>query len=173
MLVASRLGQAGQNKADVNGDGAVNIQDLVLVAGELGTHAAAPSAWHHTAMGIPTRATVEQWLTQAHGLSLTDARSQRGILLLERLLATLAPEETALLTNYPNPFNPETWIPYHLSEPADVTLIDLFCRWQGRAAFRLGASSMPAIIRARRVRRIGMAGMPSVSALRVVFISTR
>ena len=122
VLVASRLGQAGQNKADVNGDGAVNIQDLVLVAGELGTHAAAPSAWHHTAMGIPTRATVEQWLTQAHGLSFTDARSQRGILLLERLLATLAPEETALLTNYPNPFNPETWIPYHLSKPADVTL---------------------------------------------------
>ncbi|RKU31934.1 hypothetical protein C6499_03875, partial [Candidatus Poribacteria bacterium] len=30
------------------------------------------------------------------------------------------PEKTALLTNYPNPFNPETWIPYHLAEPADV-----------------------------------------------------
>ena len=33
-----------------------------------------------------------------------------------------APEQTALLHNYPNPFNPETWIPYHLSEPAEVTL---------------------------------------------------
>ena len=32
------------------------------------------------------------------------------------------PEETALLTNYPNPFNPETWIPYQLAEPAEVTL---------------------------------------------------
>ena len=32
------------------------------------------------------------------------------------------PSETALLPNYPNPFNPETWIPYHLAEPADVTL---------------------------------------------------
>ncbi len=30
--------------------------------------------------------------------------------------------KTALLANYPNPFNPETWIPYQLSEPADVTL---------------------------------------------------
>ena len=29
---------------------------------------------------------------------------------------------TALLPNYPNPFNPETWIPYHLVEPANVTL---------------------------------------------------
>ena len=32
------------------------------------------------------------------------------------------PKETALLANYPNPFNPETWIPYQLAEPAEVTL---------------------------------------------------
>ena len=34
----------------------------------------------------------------------------------------ISPENTALLPNYPNPFNPETWIPYQLAEPADVTL---------------------------------------------------
>ena len=33
VLVASSLGQMGENTADVNGDGIVNIQDLVLVAG--------------------------------------------------------------------------------------------------------------------------------------------
>jgi hypothetical protein len=32
------------------------------------------------------------------------------------------PEETSLLPNYPNPFNPETWIPYQLADPADVTV---------------------------------------------------
>ena len=32
------------------------------------------------------------------------------------------PDKTALLANYPNPFNPETWIPYHLAKPADVSL---------------------------------------------------
>ena len=34
----------------------------------------------------------------------------------------IVPENTELLPNYPNPFNPETWIPYQLTEPADVTL---------------------------------------------------
>ena len=32
------------------------------------------------------------------------------------------PEKTALLPNYPNPFNPETWIPYELAEAAEVTV---------------------------------------------------
>ncbi len=32
------------------------------------------------------------------------------------------PEKTSLLPNYPNPFNPETWIPYQLAAPADVSL---------------------------------------------------
>ena len=34
----------------------------------------------------------------------------------------MIPENTALLTNFPNPFNPETWIPYQLAKPAKVTL---------------------------------------------------
>ena len=32
------------------------------------------------------------------------------------------PANTELLTNFPNPFNPETWIPYQLAKPAEVTL---------------------------------------------------
>ena len=36
--------------------------------------------------------------------------------------AQQVPEKTTLLANYPNPFNPETWIPYQLAESADVTL---------------------------------------------------
>ena len=121
VLVAGRFGQSRQNSADVNGDGVVNIQDLVLVAGAFGNTAAAPSA-HPQALAMLTAADVQGWLTEARQLDLTDATSQRGIIFLEQLLAALTPKEMALLPNYPNPFNPETWIPYHLSNDADVTL---------------------------------------------------
>ena len=121
VLVASNLGKTGQNAADVNGDGIVNIQDLVLVAGALGSSAAAPSL-NSESLSTLTAADVKSWLTQARQLNLTDATSQRGILFLEQLLVVLTPKETALLHNYPNPFNPETWIPYDLAKDADVSL---------------------------------------------------
>ena len=38
------------------------------------------------------------------------------------LSASTNPEATQLLANYPNPFNPETWIPYHLAESTDVAV---------------------------------------------------
>ena len=121
VLVAGRLGQSGANSADVNGDGVVNIQDLVLVAGALGSSAAAPLL-HAQDFSMLTAADVKKWLSEAQQLDLTDATSLRGILFLQQLLEALTPKETILLPNYPNPFNPETWIPYHLSKPANVTL---------------------------------------------------
>ncbi len=43
VFISSHFGQAGKHAADVNRDGIVNIQDLVLVAGAIGRDAAAPS----------------------------------------------------------------------------------------------------------------------------------
>ena len=122
VLTVSNLGKTGQNPADVNGDAVVNIIDLALVAGAIGNAAGAPAAWRNDLEFAPTRDQVKQWLHQARHVNLTDATFQRGILMLEQLLAALTPKETVLLPNYPNPFNPETWIPYRLAAPADVTV---------------------------------------------------
>ena len=122
VAVAAALGQAGENAADINGDDEVNIQDLVAVAAALGEVAAAPAALRQQGAAHLTQKEVQHWLTQAQQADLTDAVSLRGIGFLEQLLAALIPKETALLPNYPNPFNPETWIPYQLANPADVTL---------------------------------------------------
>ncbi len=122
VLVASALGSAGDNlAADANGDGVVNILDLVFVAGMLGDAAAAPSA-RLQALETFTAAEVKQWLHDIRLLRSENPIVKRGIMMLERLLASLIPEETELLANYPNPFNPETWIPYRLAEGAFVTL---------------------------------------------------
>ena len=47
---------------------------------------------------------------------------KRSLIQLPELVVYEIPSETQLLHNYPNPFNPETWIPYRLAEDAFVTL---------------------------------------------------
>ena len=126
VLVAQDLGKPASvnSRTDVNGDRTVNILDLVLVAQHLGesiTAAAPITIAIENVKGLnPT--TVQEWIAQARAENDGSLAFQQGIANLERLLAALIPEETVLLPNYPNPFNPETWIPYQLSEPADVTL---------------------------------------------------
>ncbi len=118
--VASQFGKQGQNlAADVNGDGTVNIFDLVVITSAFGDAAAAPSS---QPQGALTAAEVQGWLTDARSLEIKYPVVKRGITVLEKLLIALTPTETKLLPNYPNPFNPETWIPYRLAEDAFVTL---------------------------------------------------
>ena len=126
VLAASQLGQSGETSADVNKNGIVNIQDLYVVARRLGHIAAAPSAEALTA------AQVQQWLNiakQQVSIPLTETSLfqgefsyERGIQVLEQLLQSLVPKTTALLPNYPNPFNPETWIPHQLANPSNVQI---------------------------------------------------
>ena len=40
--------------------------------------------------------------------------------LLQAILPERLPEQMQLLPNYPNPFNPETWIPFELSQDSEV-----------------------------------------------------
>jgi hypothetical protein len=120
VIIAGLIGQKGKDDADINGDGIVNVQDLVLVAGAIG-NAAAPSIGSQ-ARGTLNAADVEGWLTQARLLGMTTPQYLRGIALLQQLLIILTPKETVLLPNYPNPFNPETWIPFQLSVGAVVEI---------------------------------------------------
>ncbi len=52
------------------------------------------------------------------------------------------PDKDALLANYPNPFNPETWIPYQLAKSANVTL-SIYAA-DGKVVRTLKLGSMPA-----------------------------
>ena len=140
VVVAQGFG-TDKPEGDVNGDGIVNVFDLVQVAEAIGAGGAAPSAYSLDP-SIISAADVERWLAGAQGLGIGDANFQRGIRFLEGLLAALRPKETALLPNYPNPFNPETWIPYHLAREAEVaiTIYDT----KGTLVRRLALGNQPA-----------------------------
>ena len=108
-------------RTDVNGDGKVNILDLTIVARSMDkTIAAAPAALMLNNRISP--AVVRTWISKAYTENDGSLDFQQGIANLERLLASLIPSEPQLFANYPNPFNPETWIPYQLAKPSDVTL---------------------------------------------------
>ena len=122
ILIAQQLGRrvAAGSAVDLNSDGVVSILDLILAARAIGstTASAAPAI---EADGIDT-AMIETWIAQARLEDDGSIAFKQGIENLQNLLTSLIPEETALLANYPNPFNPETWIPYQLATSAEVTL---------------------------------------------------
>ena len=94
-------------------------------------------------------------LSDVRHLATSDPRLGKEIALLVELLQLLKemnaiPETTALLPNYPNPFNPETWIPYHLATEANVTLTIYNVR--GVAIRTLTLGHQPAGVYERRVR---------------------
>ena len=122
ILVAQSFGQANP-QADVNRDGTVNILDLVVVAQRLGesTTGLAPGGLAWQQLGLHSES-IQNWIDMAHAVDDGSLAFQEGIANLERLLEVIRPDKTALLINYPNPFNPETWIPYHLARDADVVL---------------------------------------------------
>ena len=118
---------------DVNLDLVVNLIDLTLVANAIdaaGGGANAPSLSNIAAVAEASNALSGGDLAYRNvAAALADAKLEKGI--PETLIKTLQhlllemraiPETTALLPNYPNPFNPETWIPYHLAKDAAVVL---------------------------------------------------
>ena len=96
---------------DVDGDGDIDTDDFQQVQSKLGS----------TVNSAPAASLALQ-LERIKGLNINDPDFQQIIQLLERRLLEPPPKKTVLLANYPNPFNPETWIPYRLAKPADVTL---------------------------------------------------
>ena len=117
ILTAQNL---GSTEGDINGDGITSILDLILVAQHLGETStpAAPAALHVSL----SPETVQKWIDMAYAQSDGSVIFAQGIAMLERLLALMIPDKTVLRANYPNPFNPETWIPYHLASDTAVRI---------------------------------------------------
>ena len=129
ITVAQSLGEQSPSNslADTNKDGVVNLFDLVFVAEHLSQNAAAPSQMAFIE-SIPSTAkeviAAQRALNELEAMPNKSHGVQIAIELLRHYLslADQNVKETKLLPNYPNPFNPDTWIPYQLSEVSTVTV---------------------------------------------------
>ena len=121
LIVAVAAGSTDA-KYDVNGDGEVNVQDVVQVtANRSGGAASAPTLLGRKFSVLEVEALQEQ----IDLLIATNDRSpaaMRTLVYLQQLIVMARPEKTQLLANYPNPFNPETWMPYELATDTDVRI---------------------------------------------------
>ena len=123
IAVARDYGKTGSRDTDVNNDNRVDIKDLTEVAKAVNPNFAAPAIAQELPILPFTAQDVQQWIQDAKAQGI----GADGIATLEQLLTIVLqqanpPKETALFANYPNPFNPETWIPYQLAKSADVTV---------------------------------------------------
>ena len=121
-LVSDALGETNPDNArlDVNGDGHVNFLDLLLVFDNRDDANAAPVS----VAKLPkvSRAEVQKQIDLLIASNNDSLTAQYTLTYLQSLLEAVSPERTRLLANYPNPFNPETWIPYQLATDSDVQI---------------------------------------------------
>ena len=118
VAVAAKITAA---KYDVNGDGKVDFNDVVAVSANKESAASAPTLLGRKFSALE----VDRLQEQIDLLIATGDRSpavMKTLIYLQQLIAMARPEKTQLLANYPNPFNPETWMPYELATDTNVKI---------------------------------------------------
>ena len=119
-----------ETAADANKDGTVNTDDLLLVFENFDrpVNLAAPLLSAESVeldWRLLERIDADRLRVQLEILRTENDGSlkyRQAIAFLQAVLVALHPNQTLLLANYPNPFNPETWIPYQLAQGSRVRI---------------------------------------------------
>ena len=124
VFVAKHVGKnpPTNTRADVNRDGHVNIDDMILIikAIEAKLTTAAPS---NNTLSEADFGTLFALYEKIEDLPADSIQIEVVKRFLQQLLTPIErPLKTQLHANYPNPLNPETWIPYQLAEDTEITI---------------------------------------------------
>ena len=138
VLVVKHFGESPLTnpQADTNKDGEVNILDLVWIVKSIEEKQASAAPHHqHLTVGNTQNisgsihlsdtdiALLHSFYEKIEEVSANATQKELVRRFLKGLLMPVeVPLETKLHANYPNPFNPETWIPYQLATDSDITI---------------------------------------------------
>ena len=126
VIVAMQFGKTGSDLlGDVNGDSLVNVFDLVVVAGNFDERAVmvAPAVLANKLIfTTQQKRSIQSAVVKLEEMLVWSEAEGLAFNLLKAILAERLPIETKLLPNYPNPFNPETWIPFELNQDSKVSV---------------------------------------------------
>mgnify|MGYP001158634094 CR=1 FL=1 len=124
VLVAGSFGLEGENlPQDVNQDGWIDILDLVMIAANFGQITAAPKLLSgELNFTAQQKQSIQSAIVGLERMSVRSKAEEAALNVLNAILPERLPTETQLLPNYPNPFNPETWIPFELAKDAEVSI---------------------------------------------------
>ena len=100
--------------ADVNRDGRVTIADLIIVASRYGESVKSDID--------PNPDVNRDGIVDIKDITLITDEMPLNAPSINAFPMTNQPVQTQLLNNFPNPFNPETWIPYQLAKDSNVTI---------------------------------------------------
>ena len=127
LVTVAQAIDAADNQGELSTD---NVEAVLEAIADIEAIPKAPARFstsqHARLSGVAYHNVAAAFAAAKH-LATDDARLEKWMPMFTELLHLLTemreiPDTTALLPNYPNPFNPETWIPYHLSKDAAVTL---------------------------------------------------
>ena len=120
-LVIDALGTSNA-ASDVNRDGTVNFLDVVLVFDNRDDNVAGAPTLFGMKLSAVQIDVIEEQIDLLIATNDRSPAAMRTLVYLQQLLVTARPEKTQLFANYPNPFNPETWIPYELATDTHVKI---------------------------------------------------
>lgn len=139
LIIIAHFGESplSNTRLDTNEDGKVDLQDVVLVINSIGDNneSASPiyierTMQRHKVKTVDISLLSDTEITLLHSFyekieELSGDITQINLVkhfLRNLLMPDNSPMETKLFANYPNPFNPETWIPYQLAKDVDITI---------------------------------------------------
>lgn len=139
LIIVAHFGEnpPSNPRLDTNKDGKVALDDVIYVIEGIVENRdnAAPSYANNshaiaglTPISVSSLSEIDIALLQSFLENIEEIsgdNTQKTLVrrfLKELLKDYKVPLKTRLFANYPNPFNPETWIPYQLGEDSDITL---------------------------------------------------